>query len=907
MSHRRTEIRWPRATCFARWGWILIVGLSALAAAAPSQVAVDATDPIEQYLADHGLEDLIVTHLEMQLRQTLLDEERVKLAGRLALLYGRLLDASETDAQRRIWEDKSSELLELVPGANTEALQINILKATYMRAERLAEKYRLRAVGDAERLQARRMMTEVSSSLASTYRDIMMRVQRLEQRDFADTPRAEFEQASTELRQLDALASQAAYYGAWAHYYKAELSDPFGDVNEALRLFGHTLQSEYDHPRLDELPDSLLSYEHVARAALGVALCYALRGDTNTALDWLDALNASETAPGVLALLDAYRLWILFLHQGYDEINNWMDDAALTGSIDVPAARLVTVCALEQVNRTSSPQASALASRGITALARLGQLAQIIEIADLYDLENLRNDDFIITYVLALQAHQRARSAHGSDMPTTDRRLLDLYAQAERRLAEVIDHPDGVAENPEAIAQARNLLAGVAYYESHFRQAADAFAELALGTARDDAESAHWMWIVSLDHLRTQAEESQATDAAGDVTAELDQAMRLFLDSYPSSRRAGRIRYRLAAADPGPVSRERVDLLLAVPPDSPDYRAARHEAERMLYTLFRNAGGAQRIELAQQYLDVATPLLTNEHRLVFAAALKETDTQRYLDRARRMLDVLLTRGVVRLSDARALLDRLHTAGAAGLIDLSSLEPELQYRQVQIQILSGDWDSGAQWAEQLWRQDPDNRYARLAIRELFAAAIQDWRAYPTDPRLIETLTRAYSYGQRLLSADTQPLDLSDQEVVYLAAAVAEAALELSEREPGRSEEYLKQASTLYEQLLTAQPRDEDFLRGSARVAEHNGDRTGALQFWRTCLAGLDPSTTAWYEAKYNVIRLLADEDPVYAREVMRQHQLLYPGFGPEPWGSRIGEISRRLSETPAGDPQEEDGG
>ncbi|NOG56076.1 MAG: hypothetical protein HND57_17395 [Planctomycetes bacterium] len=883
-----------------RLGCILMVVLGLAVDQLSAQTAVDPDDPLEGYLSAHGLEDLIVTHLEMQLRQTLLEEERVQLAGRLALMYGRLLDASKTDDQRSVWEEKSAELLDLVPGANTEALQINILKATYLRAERLAEKYRLRAVGDEQRLQARRMMTEVSSSLASTYRDIMMRVLRLEQRDFTEAPRAEYEQASSELRTLDALASQAAYYAAWAHYYRAELSDPHGDVNEALRLFGHTLQSDYSQPRLEELPESLLAFEHVARAALGVALCYALRGETNTALDWLDQLDTPETAAGVLEQLDAYRLWVLFLHRGYDEINLWMDETSAGDQVSVPAARLITVCALEQVARSSNDEATALAARGITELTQQGQLSQVIDLAEQYDLEALRNDDFIITYVLGLQAHERARAAHGSESPTQDPQILALYAEAERRLQAVLDHRDGSAQYRESVAQARLLLAGVAYFQGHYREAADAYAVLSMGAARDEAESAHWMWIVALDHLRTDAAAAGDMEQAGDWEAELDQSMRLFLDAYPSSSRAGRIRYRLAANDTGPATRERVDLLLAVPPDSPDYKAARHEAERMLYSLFRAATAADRSERALEYLNLARPILTNEHRLVFATALNDADTKRYLDRARRVLDVQLTRGVARLSDARALLDRLRTAEAAGLIDLTALDAEFQYRQIQIQILSGDWESGAEWAERLWTEDKDNRYARLAIRELFALAVQDWRAYPADPRLVGTLLRAYSYGQRLLDAEPLPLDLSDQDVIALAAVVAEASLELTDRQQDETGEYLKQASTLYAQLLTQRPRNVNFLKGSARVAEHEGDNEKALQHWRTCLSGLDPSTTAWYEAKYHVIRLLADADPTYAREVMRQHQLLYPGFGPEPWGSLIAEISERLSH--AGDPQ-----
>ena len=47
------------------------------------------------------------------------------------------------------------------------------------------------------------------------------------------------------------------------------------------------------------------------------------------------------------------------------------------------------------------------------------------------------------------------------------------------------------------------------------------------------------------------------------------------------------------------------------------------------------------------------------------------------------------------------------------------------------------------------------------------------------------------------------------------------------------------------------------------------------------------------ARYESTRLLADEDPDAARDAIAQHAVLYPDFGPDPWGDRLRALDARL--------------
>jgi len=863
---------------------VMVLIASSGLAQSPDTSTIEINDPVEQYLLQHGLDDLVVTYLEERLRQTLDEDQRIKLAKRLAVLYGRMLDESDSEAQRAYWAERSRNLLEQVKGADTVTLRLNIHKASYLRAERAAELYRLRAVSDTQRLEARAVMSETASRLNDLYRDLMRRIHSLEQRSLDDNSALAYQTAKRELNTLDSLASQAAYYAAWSYYYKAELSVPFGDPMDSLIKFGHILQAEREVPRLDELPITLLSFEHVARSVLGVALCETILGHPNTALDWLEALDDPETFSGVRRQLPAYRLWVLFIKEDWSAITREVQlIESESDGMSATVARLITVHSLEAMQRFDDVGPRQLAGRGIARLAGLGELGQILEISDMYDLNDLPRRDFILSYVLGLQDYEKARVEHGSDQPSDVVRVQKLYTDAQATLELATEQPDA-SQFPEPLQHSERLSAWCSYYSSRFIDAADRFIKLTDEVPASESEAIFWMVIVSLDKAKRQGEV--------DVSSRLDEMMRVYLERFPSSRRAGSVRFRLAVQEPGPPTLDRIDSLLQIPMDSDAYEPARREAEHMLYRLFRGASGMSKVEIGYRYLDVSLPLTMDDHRLLFSGSMSDADKARYLEQVRRVLDVLLTRGVSRLPEARTLLDRLRTGESAGLLDLSELKPELAYRRFQLRMLSGDFESAAEWSEALWTADPDDRFAQRSMRELFAYALQDWRAFPADPQVNRTIERVYEYGLRLIDHAGESADLEhDVDMLTVYSSVAEAAHAL--HQVAGEDEYEQIAKRLYTQLIEIRPKNHLFLKANAEIAEQEGEAEQALEYWRLNLAGLPTDSSDWFEAQYHVIRLLVDVDPSRASAIMYQHELLHPTYGPEPWGARLEQLSKRM--------------
>ncbi len=868
-------------TCRARRA--VFAAAAALGLFAGGGAARGDDDPVIDYLQRHGLTDLVVARLEARFREALGDD-RIPLAERLAVLYGQMLDETDDEGQRAVWEKRSRDMLEQVPRANTEALRLTIHKASYLRAERIAERHRLRRASEAERATAVRLMGEVAAAMGENHTLFRERIRRLEAADAgAAAPSASIED---QLRELDQLAMQAAYYAGWARYYQAWLTGSTVGLDEAMRSFGWLLHFAGAMPNPEEAPVSLLVHEHLARAAVGIALCQAQAGRPQTGLAWLDLVEeASTESPRLLAILPGYRLVMLFAARQWPAISELVESWKAHKSLNATLVRLLAVLALEQSQVTGEPQARQLGETAVNLLAEMGELRQVIEIADVFRLDTLGGDSFILAYVPAIKAYERARSAHQSEEPATQPAHVALYKEAEDALAATAQRRDA-AQWPDAARHARLLIAWSRYFQNRLDSAATLFEEISTQTTGDESESALWMSIVCRERLAS----------AGDSPAavRLRAALESFLERFPSSARAGRVRLRLVTAQSADPSLQSVEELLAIPPGSDVYATARNEAERRLFLLFREAPPAQRLHLAQRYLDVAMPMLEADERRAFIGSGEAEARQAYLQRARRLLDVLLSRGVARVSEARRILDRLETARAAGLIDLAAVAEELDYRRFQAQILSGGFDEAARSCEELWRTDPDGAFARSASRALYAYALQDRNSFDeNDPRLEQTLRRILLHGRRALRGAGEPPSTDDPAEVAIIINVADAALALDRLVPGGEPEARSLAQRWFDLLIAAGSRHFRVLRGAAIVAEGRGATDDAVQHWRTAMNGSTEASPEWFEAKYHFIRLLAGQDARRAGEILEQHAVLYPQYGPEPWGERLKTLHAQI--------------
>ncbi len=855
-------------------------------------------EPVEDYLESHGLQSLMVTYLEEELHRAL-GVERIPIAEQLATMYGRLFDDAATSTERDEWTQKSLDLVKAVPEVDTPELRLSLAKAKYLRAESIAERYRLHAADHAEMLTARRMMTEASATFENEFRSYQGLLRRIEGSSIRPGDQQQAKETADQLKELDRLASQSAYYAAWSNYYAGWLKDSNDDLNEALHMFGWVLEGSPIQPAVEAMPRTLLNHEHVARAALGTALALSALDRSTSALKWLDALEEPQTHPGVKAQLTAYRLWIYFEeaeHQlssrhpvDWQRIESFIEHTHANDEMTPVVARLLAVLSLQIASQNPRAEtARSLAGDAIGYLSVLNQLAVVLEIAEEFDLEVLGKNSFSISYVLALQAYDRARSTHGSDTPTQDRALVNAYKEAINQLVKASSRRDA-NKHKSAASNARFLAAWAHYFSSDFAQAAKVFLAVAPLLERPQQETAGWMRIVCLDRL-TKIETSDTS------REHLQAALQSFLEEFPSSQRSGRVRYQLVLLDKdGEPTLEKIETLLQIPVSSDAYSFAQRAAEQMLYSLVRRGKGMERVNLSHRYLAVALPLLNDVSRKVFLGSTDAATRLEYTTYTRRTLEILLSRGVARISEARKILDRLRTSSASGLMDLSAFDVELHYRDFQIVLLSGKYADATAMCSAMWDADSEGRFARAAMRELIARDLQDFHAFPNDTGSTEALVRILTFGQRLRETLAEPIDLQQSEPLTLLAAIAEASFALYQRQPeeDNAAERLDEARRLYATLVEAHPSNFLFLRANAQIAAIDNQPEKALTHWREALKRLNGQDPRWFEAKYALIQTLATVDVQRAIAVIEQHELLNPSYGPSPWGERLRSLAQSI--------------
>ncbi len=875
--------------------------------------AVDAGAPdvseLEQYLSGHGLRELLAAHLLQRLKAS--DAAgRKDLADRLGKLYVEMLDSAPTAEARARWQDRSIELLSAVPEADSFDLRLNLAKVSYLRAEEIAERSRLLLASPEEMVEAQAILR----GAVLTFQDIATKANRRvdagERREAAgrDEDTNAVRAALAEARRL---RSQAMYYAGWSNYYLALLTGRPQTAEEALTQFGWLLNaSGGKSASLERLPTTLLRYEHVARAAIGSALCESIRGRDDTAIRWLEALETGEDIPPtVLAQVFARRLVVLATAGRWADLELITRRARVAMSegkvspLPLGESRLLAVLTLSALEAGSvAPHAQELvrklAEGAMTDLISLGEARHVLDLVKRFGTAPLSGEGFIVNYVRGLQAYDRAREIHKSsgedpEQPTSNNANINTYREAAASMNVAMGSADAARFSAES-TNAGFLLGLSLYYAGELEQAADRFERVyQSGADRAVTEEALWLAVVALDRAVEKGKPS--------LTERRNRTSTLFLRTFPKTERAAKLLLRSSGS--GLVTeQDAVETLLGVPPSSPVYTAARSHAASLLYSIYRRARGANRDFAALRFVEVAEEVLHGDEkdvRVEDARASQEAVT-RVITRVRQILDAVLGMSAPDLPRAERALQVLDGVAAYASVSLADVEDELTFRRLQIAIAKGDQEEIARRLDRL--SVIGGRFADTAARLLYRGAVARWTSAPDDGSAKEVVR----HGLVIIGQYAEgPGPLADPAVYNLnnTVAAAAAALWASTGDAAMRDVALR----IDRKLVGSGTPPAAVLRRYAETSESAGDASAALDAWRMLLTGLGQTTPGWFEARYHSLRLLADADPVRARQAMDQHKLLYPGFGPEPWGPRLRELDERLSkigpppETPGGGP------
>ncbi|MCC6283857.1 MAG: hypothetical protein IT439_00940 [Phycisphaerales bacterium] len=913
----RSEQRLPRGGTGRRaraallWAWCAACGAAGQPAAgdAPDERLLTAEDVVERYMRGLGLTDLVVTQLRDRLARASA-EEKLPLAERLGEILAQRLHDAPDGAARRAVETLAEDLLREVPTAQSYDLRLNLAKARYLRAEEIAERARLLLATDDETAEAVRILgtsREVFAQVgAAAHRGVETR-ERLERRGGDNA-----QQIEAELATLRRQRSLAMYYAGWSGYYLAELTGQARLAAEAQGAFAYLLNAPGERmPTVDGLPSSLLQYEHMARAGVGVAMAASLQGDDATALRWLDALRQSgEVPPAVREQLFSRRMIVLARAKRWADVE-WSihrrgrdgTTRAEDGPLTVVEARLLAVLALTGLqtpsgNRERDAIVQSLAQQALGELVRRGEVGHVLSLVRRFDAAVIGEDGFIVRYVAALGLYEDARAAHGAaggrdTEPTSDAVAGTRYREAALAMRKAVEASD--AGSFKAEASKAQVFEGLSlFYSRSFEKAAEALQRVFASDAEAGLrEEALWFAIAALD---------RAAEEKPSIEARRDEFCALFLQSFPGSERAARLLIRRGSSEMGDPQ-EAARVLLAVQPTSALYRAARGHAATLLYRIFRSSRAEQRDFAAVQFVEVAGEVVELER----AAAL-EADAEHMVAisrsivlRLRQIADALLATSAPDYARAERTIEMVRETASAAGIDTSEFAAELAYRSLQVGL--GRQDRAAiERALEALRTDASGKYAEAADNLMYREALRAFSANPHDEALARDLLR---FGLRI--ADTggrRPGATHDPGVQTVFNRVAEAATFLWQEHDDTLARDI--AVRLDKELLDAGVRASALLRRYAFNTEASGDLEAALECWRQLLAGLGEGTPEWFEARYHSARVLGLTDPQRALSVLDQHATLNPDYGPEPWGAQLRALHAEMRERAASAPPAPEG-
>lgn len=855
-----------------------IILLLACSASCPAQSPTDDRAALERYLEDHGLDRLLIEHLRREIDVG--DQARTaQAAPKLAAIYSRLLERSEGETNTPLL-DEATAFADAHPQHIGDGLRLALATARFRTLETDAERWRLGLLPSERREPAASALLAVGERLTVLATRLRTEVSELEQRARAARVRDYDAGIDDEMEAARRRLSAARYYAGWALYHHAAMSDFAGSAHRSIEQFAFLLDLGGEQPSTDRLPKSLLRYDHVARSALGIALCEAQLGETDLALNWIDTLLQSELVSPAVTLQAHARAMELALraerwgagHEHLIALGQQSGGAAPTAD-----ARLAALLAMEalrtELTDRARADAAAVAELAMGDLVTRGEIAQVVDLLDRFGDAPGLGEGFVARYVQGIRAYESARRAQAdagepAGTPSNTPHIVTLYSTASERLARALAAHDGNRLPRERIAcrvlMARCLLASGQPVKAaeQFRQASRASSD------PQQAEDALWMAIVSYDTAAAGGNENAAADR--------DTLAAEYLRGSPRPDRAGALVLRMLGAD-GVAPDRAIELLRAVPADAPVHATAQRELCTLLFSRARAAPAPERARLAQEFFQLAESL----NRDAIESADDDAMAAVAL-RLRQTAELALMLNPPEPDRAAAAVERLRSLAASGRVTLNGLEAELEYRMLRVALLRNDPDAADRSLDALRARG--GTFAEAGVRQAFADAAARWWADQSNLALAE---RVFRLGRRVLEQE-QP-DTPWAESVRSRTAESARALWSAREDTAARDEAIR----LDRRSIELGTASEATYRRLARLAEQAGDVPGATDAWVRLMRALPQGDPGWFEARHESIRLLLAHDPDRARDAMEQLITLYPSLGPEPWAARFRQYATQL--------------
>ena len=797
-----------------------------------------AQDDVTGWLQRMGCDDLLARYLENQLDHG--DRKaKIRAAKQLADVYAVMLARSDQKEDKETLE-RAISLFDRIPEAGTTDLRLQLYRATYIAAEQILERYRLRISNQEEAAIAITHLHEVTEDLQSL-RDSLLKQLR--------SSRTQSEQKQ---QQLGLITS----YLAWSRYYLAWYEGDQSQATDAANLFADILLG--DTPHLKSVSLDLKAHETGARAILGIALCKSILKDPRGSKPWFDELEDKSTWSSVRLLVP---LWKFFLHVDQKEWNFVLEDLNSPNGVD--QTLIFRVAAVHALEDYSNSVAKDVAEQSLAGLVHANQLGIVSDIIKAYGTDALEHDGFISNFIMGDIAFRELNEPDKSDEPATDSNTQQAFADIALTFDRAIQATDS-ASYKSLIDDCQFMMGLTLFYSSQFDKASTAFIQASEG---DSKEQAIWMAIVSLDYIDPLTPKQQVIK---------DELSATYLLNWPNTEHATQLTIHQSASETSDP--QNIEALLAIPHSDPKYEDAQRQASRSLYNLWQQENDFNRDAIGNKYVTVAMPLMIADS--IHIDELRATEVAAV--RAMRILEIALHQNVMRIVAAQRaikILDEIHIRDTYPILELQN---EINFRKITLHLHLQEHEEATSLLIEMIRVSPQDRWTTIASTSLwnfFSSTdvnAKDELLYPVGKQILSNLTE-YQYGNR--------------EYINIATKTAQAAFNIytNTKDTLIGEDAL-QISRI---LVSQKPLIVQILLLNATIEMELGDSEVALSRWKTIASGSTKGSLQWLQARYYTILMLAEQSPENALAILNQHYILYPDYGKEPYGPKLKILHQNL--------------
>jgi hypothetical protein len=370
----------------------------------------------------------------------------------------------------------------------------------------------------------------------------------------------------------------------------------------------------------------------------------------------------------------------------------------------------------------------------------------------------------------------------------------------------------------------------------------------------------------------------------------------LYLGEFPGTENAARLLLRPRTG--GLINDEQaLTILLGVERQSPVYVASRRQASVVLYRLYRASPGAQREFAAVRFLEVVVSVLDREREEALGAPgvmPSREAAERFIVRSRQAAEAQLALSSPDAARAESHLAEIESVARVHAISLESIGAEMAFWRLRIALARDDWAGAERLGAVIASAAQPGRgvFEPLARRALWSAAVDRLAREPGSKARLERLV---AVGRTLLEGAPKPsadAAVASDGLDGVRDQTARAATELVVTHAG-PRELRDLAISLDRELVERGRATASGLKRLAENAEAAGQQSVALDAWKRLSSALTASEPAWFEARFNAMRLEAAGDGNAAVVAMRQHRLLYPSYGPPPWGEKLAELDQAI--------------